>query len=82
MSGGKIHIWKRYLGGGKYRTQCCRVLPEPQKGAMTPTFGEPRGATCLQCLRAVRDAALRQAAHHSEVAMVATELLEKELRKR
>ena len=77
MSKRKVHVWDRYLGDGRVRVACGPVFPQSSfDPRRTPTEDDLEHATCLHCIRSVRDDALSSAERQSRIASAATALLE------
>ena len=76
MSKRKVHVWDRGLGNGRYLTWCGEELDVATRPQPTPTKYHLNGASCLHCLRIVRDSAMRQAAANAETAEKSTRRIE------
>lgn len=77
----RVHIWRKWNGKGRWESWCGRLHRE-DTAAPTPTRSDPTGATCIQCLRAVRQMHLWRLKESGQAAWIANDLLEAEIRKR
>lgn len=79
----KVHVWKEYRDQEE-RSWCRRTIkdgaPKGPKGH-SPMSRDLEGATCLECVRLVRDAALGRLRDDGVAAFEANELLDSLRRK-
>ena len=80
MSKRKIHIWRHYDSPDHFYARCGNRVPE-SSGAATE-FNNLEDATCLHCLRDLRDTSMRRVERDSKNVVLATEMLESLRRKK
>lgn len=68
-----VHVWKKYVGEGRFEAWCRRHYYE-DRDEHTPMARAIKGATCRSCVKAVRDHALWEVADWAPVAQESSRL--------